>query len=478
MFAREDAVQLDAEDPLSHLRQEFVYPTKADLLSKTLATNLSTPPSAQPSLYLCGNSLGLQPKRTAIRVQEHLVAWAKKGVTGHFAKHEDSSLAGFLHADAQAAEMMAPIVGALTDEVAVAETLTANLHLLMASFYEPTKAKYKIILEGKAFPSDHYAVESQILHHGFDPKNAMICIQPEDPAKVTLTTPHILSIIDEHAASTALILLPGVQYYTGQRLDIKQITDHAHSHGIIIGWDLAHAVGNVELFLHDWNVDFAAWCNYKYVNAGPGAVAAFFVHKNHGTVDGAAIQDGQRTYRSRLAGWWGGDKSIRFEMGPHFVPIPGAQGFQVGNPSALAISALIASLEVFQMTSMSALRKKSTALTGYLERLLLETPFAANSKEELPYSIITPPNLEERGAQLSIRVKPGVLDKVLVELEEAGVVVDERKPDVIRVAPAPLYNTFQEVWDFVSIFTAACMRAGGDAANHPAHRIEAEELKR
>ena len=460
IYTREHAISLDSGNALADLRAEFIIPTKGDLKARTLKVQRENEALSKPCIYLCGNSLGLQPKRTSERVGAHLATWAKKGVLGHFAEHEDSNLAGFLHADDQAAKMMAPLVGALPDEVAIMETLTANLHLMMASFYRPTKERYKIILEGKAFPSDHYAVESQIIHNGFSPREAMICIEPEDTSAATLTTSHILAVIDQHASSTALILLPGVQYYTGQLLDIQAITAHARSHDITIGWDLAHAVGNVELFLHDWEVDFAAWCNYKYINSGPGAVAGLFVHERHGSVDLNSLENGEVAYRPRLSGWWGGDKSIRFEMGERFVPIAGAQGFQVGNPSTLAVTALVASLEIFQMTSMSALRERSTALTGYLEQLLLESPFAKYGKREsLPYQIITPSDPAQRGAQLSIRLNPGLLDKVLVELENASVVVDERKPDVVRVAAAPLYNTFQDVWDFVSIFTAACKHA-------------------
>lgn len=465
MFGRDEALELDREDLLSYLRSEFVYPTKQDLKSATLADDLkSLKADSTPALYLCGNSLGLQPKRASIRVSEHMTAWAKKGVYGHFKNHSDSSLKGFLEMDAQAATMIAPIVGALPHEVAIAETLSANLHLLMSAFYKPTHERHKIVMESKAFPSDHYAVESQILSHGLDPRESMICIEPPNKGEAILSTSHIISLIDEHASSTALILLPGIQFYTGQYLDIKTITTHAHEHGITIGWDLAHAVGNVDLSLHDWDVDFAVWCNYKYLNAGPGAIAGMFVHAKHGLVDRSALETGKQAYRPRLAGWWGGDKSIRFEMGTQFVPIPGAQGFQVGNPSSLAISALVASLEVFRLVGMPALRKKSMALTGYLERLLLNSPLAHQFGPDRPYSIITPSSPNERGAQLSIRVQPGLLEKILSDLEKNGVVVDERKPDVIRVAPTPLYNTFEEVWDFVSIFTAACRQAGQETS--------------
>ncbi|MCJ1243191.1 Kynureninase (L-kynurenine hydrolase) [Trapelia coarctata] len=303
---------------------------------------------------------------------------------------------------------------------------------------------------------NQFAVESQISHHGLNPQESIVLIEPTDPSVATVSTSHVLATINEHASSTALILLPGVQYYTGQYFDIKTITAHAHSRGLLIGWDLAHAVGNVDVHLHDWDVDFAAWCNYKYVNSGPGAIGGLFVHEKHGKVNLEAIEEGKVGYRPRLSGWWGGDKVARFQMGNNFVPIPGAAGFQVGNPSALAQTAVIASLEVFAQTSMEAIRAKSFKLTGFLENLLLQPPNQGTSN---PYHIITPPNPKERGAQLSVRLEPGMLKGVMNELEAAGVVVDERKPDVIRVAPAPLYNTFTEVWQFVKIFREACEKA-------------------
>ncbi|MCJ1463697.1 Kynureninase (L-kynurenine hydrolase) [Pseudocyphellaria aurata] len=460
-YSRAHAESLDEQDSLKHLRREFIIPTKQDLKSRTLAKSSSgSDQKCEPCIYFCGNSLGLQPRRTAERISSHLSAWATKGVTGHFTAHDDCVLPEFLTIDDVAAEKMAPLVGALKSEVAVMETLTANLHLLMASFYRPTKNKYKIILEGKAFPSDHYAVESQIRHNNFDPMDAMILIEPTDPKYPIISTSHILSTIDEHADSTALILLPGIQYYTGQYLDMKKITAHAHTHGLIIGWDLAHAVGNVDVQLHEWGVDFAAWCNYKYVNSGPGAVAGLFVHEKHGKVDKAAIGYNEGGFRPRLSGWWGGDKATKFEMGNRFIPLPGAAGFQLGNPSVLAVTALLASLEIFDLTSMSAIRAKSVALTKYLEDLLQE-PSSANAEKDdtKPFKIITPSSPSERGAQLSVQLNPGLLEGVLKLLEDAGAVVDERKPDVIRVAPAPVYNTFSEVWDFVRIFRDACQKA-------------------
>ncbi|KAL9073721.1 MAG: hypothetical protein Q9161_002759 [Pseudevernia consocians] len=406
---REHATQLDANDPLKSFRKEFLLPTKI--------------------------GSGPQPKRTSERIASHLSAWATKGVLGHFTELEDSDLPPFLHVDDAAAKLMAPLVGAEASEVAVMETLTANLHLLMASFYRPNQEKYKIIIEGKAFPSDHYAVESQIRHHGFDPKEAMVLIEPEDPSVATISTSHILSVIDKHASTTALVLLPGIQYYTGQYLDIKAITAHAHGHGILIGWDLAHAVGNVDLRLTEWDVDFAAWCNYKYVNSGPGAIGGLFVNSRHG---------------------------------------------QVGNPSALALTAVIASLEIFALTDMATIRAKSMAMTRYLEDLLLCPP-SANShyKKHLPYQIITPSNQEERGAQLSVRLEPGLLEGVMRFLEDAGVIVDERRPDVIRVAPAPLFNTFNEVWDFVNVFTSACLaaQAGTVHGSQESAALEAQDQK-
>jgi kynureninase len=308
----------------------------------------------------------------------------------------------------------------------------------------------------------------------------MVMIEPQD-AKAILTTKQILDTIDTHAEGTALILLPGVQFYTGQYLDMATITRHAHSKDIHIGWDCAHAVGNVELRLHDWDVDFAVWCNYKYLNSGPGAIGGLFVHEKHARVDMDASAKEAR-YRPRLCGWWGADKETRFEMEnsayipspgcdleahqthprEEFVPRPGAAGYQLSNPSILDLTAVIASLEVFHMISMTELRHKSVSLTTYLESLLARFPSEAPPNEALqdaPFTVITPQNPNERGAQLSIRLKPGLLHLILNELDQHGVVVDERKPDVIRVAPAPLYNTYLDVWSFVQIFLTACRKA-------------------
>ncbi|PGH29230.1 kynureninase [[Emmonsia] crescens] len=454
---KEFAESLDAQDTLAHFREQFIVPTKQDLIRKTIVPSAEEDKTAySPCTYLCGNSLGLQPKSTRTYVDRFLQTWATKGVLGHFTPHEDELAPPFVDIDTRAANLMAPVVGALPSEVAVMDTLTTNLHLLMASFYRPTAEKYKIILEGKAFPSDHFAVESQIRHHNLDPDNAMVLIEPEDSAQPLLSTERIISVIDAHASSTALILLPGIQYYTGQYFDIAKITAHAHSKNIPIGWDCAHAVGNVELKLHDWNVDFAAWCTYKYMNSGPGAMGGLFLHERHGVVDTSSSSG--LNYRPRLSGWWGGDKETRFEMDNRFLPRPGAAGFQLSNPSALDLSAVIASLEMFSAATMPALRQKSIQLTAYMEHLLLKACPQPESGPKL-FSIITPSNPMERGAQLSILLRGDILAGVFSRLLDNGVVVDERKPNVIRVAAAPLYNTFVDAWEFVHIFVKACEEA-------------------
>ncbi|KAK5680560.1 Kynureninase (L-kynurenine hydrolase) [Elasticomyces elasticus] len=457
----EHAVQQDAQDSLSHLRESFIVPSKADLARKTLQPSKKHVSSQdEPSIYLCGNSLGLQPSLTRKYMQQYLDTWAAKGVYGHFKEVEDSNLVPWLHVDDDCVPEMAKIVGALPSEVSVMQTLTANLHLLMASFYRPTKERYKIILEGKAFPSDHYAVESHIHHHDLDPAKAMILIEPESQSTPILSTAHILATIDQHAAETALLLLPGVQFYTGQYFDIQIITAHAQSKGITVGWDLAHAAGNVALKLHDWNVDFAAWCTYKYLNCGPGSIGGCFVHEKHGKVEES--QSGEPQYRPRLAGWWGSSKSSRFAMTNKFVPIPGAAGFQLSNPSVADTTALRASLDVFKLTSMEALRERSLRLTQYLQDLLDQL---AKEQGRACFSIITPREPEQRGAQISVMLKSGLLDAVMESLEAAGVVVDERRPDVIRVAPAPLYNTYKDVYLFVKAFRAACQQASQDGGH-------------
>jgi len=463
-FARNE----DKKDDLSKLRDEFVIPTKGDLRNRKFGFQQNGKPAntrkddGEESIYFCGNSLGLQPRRTKEYVNRYLDTWASKGVFGHFTDYE-GGLPPWLHIDDAIKQQTAKIVGALSTEVVVMETLTANLHLLMASFYRPTKDRYKIIIEGKAFPSDHYAALSQIAHHNLDP-SALVTIDPPSASSPYLSNEHILSVISHHAPTTALVLLPGIQFYSGQFFDIELITRHCRSLGITVGWDLAHATGNVPLKLHDWNVDFAAWCNYKYMNGGPGVIGGLFVHERHGKVEqvSAARTDGtngvasngtELAYRPRLSGWWGSDKSSRFRMENKFVPIAGASGFQLSNPSALDMTSVMASTDVFALTNMDALRQRSLKLTAYLEARLLKYD------GEPPYKIITPANPAERGAQLSVLLNPGLLDKVQHYIEERGVVVDERKPDVLRVAPAPLYNSFHDIHRFITVFHEACREA-------------------
>ncbi|KAI1115017.1 kynureninase 1 [Nemania sp. NC0429] len=466
---RAQAEVLDGEDGLRHLRGEFHIPTKADVHRKTLrAAELPVERSSDahvdettPCTYLCGNSLGLQPKRTAARIQQYLTTWATQGVQGHFKPLEDSPLPTWLDVDDRAAQMMAPIVGADETEVAVMQTLTANLHLLMSAFYRPDpNGRHKIILESKAFPSDHFAVLSQIRHHGLSPETSMVTIESPFAEDSAISTYDIQSVISKHAADTALILLPGVQYYTGQLLDIPTITAYARRHGIFIIWDLAHAAGNVPLSLHDWDVDAAAWCTYKYLNGGPGCIGGAFIHaRNSSATAPTAAEEEEKpeqAFSDRLSGWWGNDKRTRFQMETKFEPVRGAAGFQLSNPSVLDMTSLCASLEVFALAGgMAPLREKSRRLTAFLEQCL---SLVSDDAKAL-FRNITPPDPAQRGAQLSLLLKDGLLAGTMRGLEERGVIVDERKPDVVRVAPAPLYNSFQDCVSFVEAFEAALFDA-------------------
>ncbi|KAG9247066.1 kynureninase [Calycina marina] len=440
------AASLDANDHMRSFREKFTIPSKANIK----ATKLAKPGLVkEPGIYFCGNSLGLQPKAVPEYIQAQLDTWSSIGVHGHFRNLEDSPLSQWQLLAEHASKQQAPIVGAQPSEIATMGTLTMNLHLLMASFYVPTATKNKIVLDWKAFPSDHYAVESQIRGHGYNPDKCMIMVGP-DEGEYEISTEKILATIDEHASTTALVLLPGIQYYTGQFFDIKTITTYAQSKGLLVGWDLAHAAGNVPLELHDWNVDFAAWCTYKYMNAGPGAIAGLYVHERHGTVD-YSNDVNKPVFRHRLSGWYGGDQVGRFNMDNKFRPSPGASGYQVSNPSALDLASLCGALSVFNQTSMADLRKKSVLLTAYLEHLLCE----GTDEATRAFKVITPSTVDDRGTQLSVLLKPGRLDTLSDMLEEAGIVADKRKPDVIRVAPMPLYNTYVDVWNFVQIFKAA-----------------------
>jgi kynureninase len=413
-----NAVELDARDPLGHFRECFHLPPHGD----------------GDSIYLCGNSLGLQPKTAARFLEEELEAWRRFGVEGHFRGRRPWTAYHELFS-----RPLAALAGARTDEVVCMNGLTVNLHLLMASFYRPTGRRFRLLIERPAFPSDRYAAVSQLQLHGLDPAEALIEVGPR-PGEAALREEDLLEAIHTSGDSLALVLLPGVQYLSGEALDIPRLTAAAHAAGALCGWDLAHAIGNLPLSLHEAGADFAVWCSYKYLNGGPGAVAGAFVHACHG-VDGSL---------PRLAGWWGHDKHARFRMEPDFVPMPGAEGWQVSNPPVLGMAALLASLEIFEAAGMPRLRDKSLALTGFLVQRLDETLSKA-------VEILTPRAPARRGCQLSLRLREGaaVGREVFRRLGEAGVICDWREPDVIRVAPVPLYNRFADVERFVSLLAGA-----------------------
>lgn len=353
----------------------------------------------------------------------------------------------------QCARQSCDLLGASAHEIVIMNSLTVNLHLMMASFYRPAGRRHKVILEWKPFPSDHYAIESHVAWHGLDPARSMVKLEPD--AGGLIPTDSILRSIDEHADETALLLLPGIQYYSGQLFDMARITAHARRRGITVGWDLAHAAGNVELRLHDWDVDFACWCTYKYINAGPGAIAGAFVHERHGSVAWPRGPSGAPSYHPRLAGWYGGDKRVRFNMDNDFVPTPGAAGYQLSNPSAMDLAALSGALSVFNKTSMRSLRSKALVLTAYAE-FLLDRMLDETRGDATPlFTIITPRDPLQRGTQLSVLLRDGLLDSVSHALEENGAICDKRKPNVIRVAPVPLYTRFEDVWEYMQILRRA-----------------------
>jgi kynureninase len=409
------ALKLDAEDPLRAFREKFYLP-----LGK----------NGKPLIYFAGNSLGLMPKPAREIVEEELNNWAKLGVDAHHA----SGTPWYTYHEALR-EPTARLVGAKPLEVICMNSLTVNLHLMMATFYRPTKARFKILMEEPAFPSDTYAIKTQIAHHGLNPNDALILARPRK-GEFTIQTDDIVDLIEKHADQLAVVMFAGVNFFTGQLFDIKRVAAAARARGIVAGFDLAHAAGNVPLSLHDWNVDFAVWCSYKYLNAGPGAVAGAFVHEQHAT----------NTKLPRLAGWFGNDPNTRFRLHlePEFIPVASADGWQISNPPIFSMAPLRASLAVFDDAGgMESLRVKSSRLTSYLEFLLTEI----GSKK---FTVITPRNPDERGCQLSILAHEHPKE-LLRELETAGVKCDFREPNVIRVAPTPLYNTFHEVWRFTRI---------------------------
>lgn len=407
---RSYAQSCDQEDPLKSYRAQFYLPEDND---------------GNPLIYMCGNSLGCQPKTVATHIDQELKDWAKLGVEGHFdAQHPWMPYHEFL------TQQMATIVGAKPSEVVVMNTLSVNLHLMMVSFYKPTKERFKIVIEKDAFPSDRYAVESQLKHHGFDPDTSLLLWEP--PAGEELCRFEDLeTLLQQEGEQIALLMIGNTNYYSGQCYPIKAITDLGHSYGCKVGFDLAHGVGNILPNLHENGPDFAVWCTYKYLNSGPGSLGGCFVHERHHN----------DSTLNRYAGWWGHNKKTRFNMRHGFDPINTAEGWQLSNPPILSMAAIRASLDIFAKAGMQNLRSKSEKLTGYLE-------FLVNDLNNKDISIITPSDPKQRGCQLSIQVKNA--DKKLhTKLTEAGVISDWREPDVIRVAPAPLYNSFQDVYEMV-----------------------------
>jgi kynureninase len=406
------ALQLDSDDSLRRFREKFYLPRGKD---------------GKQLIYFAGNSLGLMPKTARAIVEEELNNWAKLGVDAHHA----TGTPWYTYHEALR-EPTARLVGAKPLEVICMNSLTVNLHLMMATFYRPTKSRFKILMEEPAFPSDTYAIKTQIAHHGLDPRDALILARPRKN-EFTIRTEDIGSLLEKHADQLAVVILAGVNFFTGQLFDVERITAAARAHGIVVGFDLAHAIGNVPLSLHEWNVDFAVWCSYKYLNAGPGAVAGVFVHERHAT----------NTKLPRLAGWFGNDPNTRFRLhlAPEFVPVASADGWQISNPPIFAMAPLRASLAIFdEAGGMELLRAKSVRLTGYLEFLLTKI----GSKK---FTVITPRNPDARGCQLSILAHEHPKE-LFSELQAANVKCDFREPNVIRVAPTPLYNTFHEVWRF------------------------------
>ncbi|MFM9947359.1 MAG: kynureninase [Saprospiraceae bacterium] len=415
-FDLEFAKEQDLQDPLRHYRDAFHFPKI----------------KGKQALYFCGNSLGLQPKSTRDAVLRELDQWSELAVEGHF-----EGALPWMHYHKFLQPQTAHIAGALPEEVVVMNTLTTNLHLLMVSFYRPTRERYKIIMEAGAFPSDQYALETQARHHGLNPHDAIVEVAPR-PGEETLRTEDILAAIETHGPQTALVLFGGVNYYTGQYYDLKAITDAGHKAGAYVGFDLAHAAGNLPLHLHDWGADFAVWCSYKYLNSGPGGPGGVFVHVRHGN----------NPDLPRFAGWWGHDESSRFLMRKGFHPMPGAAGWQLSNAQILSFAAHKASLDIFAEAGMPNLREKSLKLTGYLEFVLQRC-----IEQGQNLRLITPANPEQRGCQLSVRT--GANGRRLFDYLAANDVLCDWREDnlsgepggVIRISPTPLYNGFEEVYE-------------------------------
>ncbi len=419
-LTREFAEEMDKKDPLKGFRDQFFLPQK----------------KGKTAIYFCGNSLGLQPRTVASYLDAELQKWADKGVDGHF-----EGEVPWVDARKPSKPQLARLLGAAPDEVVAMNGLSVNLHLLLVSFYRPQGKRFKVLCEAGAFPSDQYVLESQVRYHGYQPDEALLEIAPR-PGEHLLHTADILETIRQHKEELALVMLPGVQYYTGQCFDMAAISREARLYGIPVGVDLAHAIGNVPLSLHDWEVDFATWCSYKYLNAGPGNVSGIFVHRKHGKDPGIP----------RFAGWWGHLEEKRFAMEKGFIPMSGADGWLLSNDPVFGLAALQASLDIFEAAGMEKIRAKSELLTGYLEFVIRETIAARDVLE-----IITPSKPTDRGCQLSLLVHKG--GKTLVDTwTKNGLVADWRNPNVVRLAPVPLYNSFQDVYAFGEILSESLKR--------------------
>ena len=408
------ARQLDADDPLAGYREQFHIPQR---------------PDGSEIIYFLGNSLGLQPKRVRALMDQELNDWAGLGVDAYF----EGTRPWYSYQE-RFREIGARLVGAKPHEVVTMNSLTVNLHLMMVTFYRPTKARHKILMEDAAFPSDTYAVKTQLGYHGYDPDEALLIVKPRS-GEHTIRTEDIEQQVTQNGEQIALVLLGGVNFLTGQVFDMPRIAAAAKGQGCVVGYDLAHAVGNVPLQLHDWQVDFAVWCNYKYLNSGPGALAGCFIHEMHG----------QNLDLPRFGGWWGNDPDTRFmlHLQPEFIPQGGVDGWQISSPPILAMAPIAASYELFDEVGMPVLRRKSELLTGYLQYLIDQIPSRR-------FEVITPREPASRGCQLSLLMHDGS-ERLLEALKAEGVVCDFRQPNVIRAAPVPFYNTFHDVWMFAQV---------------------------
>jgi kynureninase len=416
------ALAQDEADELKSFREAFIFPQH----------------EGKNVVYFTGNSLGLQPKTVAVYIQQELEDWGRLGVEGHFhAKHP------WMPYHEIFTRQLATLVGAKEQEVVAMNQLTVNIHLLMASFYRPNEKRYKIICEAKAFPSDQYALETQVIHHGLDPHKVIVEVHPR-AGEHLIREEDILQAIEEHAENLALVFIGGVNYYSGQLFNMKAITAAAHQAGAYAGFDLAHAAGNVRLSLHDWNVDFAAWCSYKYLNSGPGGVSGIYIHERHAT----------NTSMPRLAGWWGHDKKTRFLMEKGFHPIPTAEGWQLSNAPVLSMAAHKAALDIFEKAGWERLHAKREKLSHYLHAILAEINASLPEKQ---IEVITPSDPDQRGCQVSmLMLKNG--RKIFDALTQQGVIADWREPNVIRVAAVPLYNSFEDIYHFGTICRDALLR--------------------